>query len=133
MRKILSILTARWFITLIGVLLLSTILWFVGPLFAFNDVRPLDSASLIRVVAIAALLVIWAFAVAWSIVRSRSANARLVDDMAQQAPASGGGGGGGDRDHPRPADLEGADRACAAPAWAARAAVAGCTSCPGTS
>lgn len=88
MRKILSILTARWFVTLIGVLLLAAILWFVGPLFAFADARPLES-ELVRVAVIAALLVIWAFAVAWSIVRSRNANARLVDDMAQQGTAPG--------------------------------------------
>ena len=29
MRKIISVLTARWFVTLIGVLLLATIVWFV--------------------------------------------------------------------------------------------------------
>ncbi|WP_343716576.1 type VI secretion system membrane subunit TssM, partial [Inquilinus sp.] len=88
MRKILSILTARWFVTLIGVLLLAAIVWFVGPLFAFDTVRPLES-ELVRVAVIAALLVIWAFAIAWSIVRSRNANARLVDDMAQEAASPG--------------------------------------------
>ena len=89
MRKILSVLTARWFVTLIGVLLLAAIIWFAGPLLGFGDARPLDS-ELVRVVVIAVLLVIWAFAVAWSIVRSRNANARLVDDMAQEAAATPG-------------------------------------------
>lgn len=90
MRKILSVLTARWFVTLIGVLLLATIVWFVGPLIAVAEVRPLEKA-LIRVVVIAAMLVIWAFAIAWSIVRSRSANAKLVDDMAAAQAADTGG------------------------------------------
>ena len=90
MRKILSVLTARWFVTLIGVLLLATIVWFVGPLIAVADARPLDD-ELTRVIVIAVMLVIWAFAIAWSIARSRGANARLVDDMAAaQSPADPG-------------------------------------------
>ncbi|MFE0752568.1 type VI secretion system membrane subunit TssM [Inquilinus sp. NPDC058860] len=83
MRKVLAILTARWFVSLVGVLLLSAIVWFVGPLIAVAEVRPLETA-LARVVTIAAMLVIWSFATAWSIVRNRQANARLVDEMSRQ-------------------------------------------------
>ncbi|WP_342238652.1 type VI secretion system membrane subunit TssM [Inquilinus sp. OTU3971] len=87
MRKIVSILTARWFVSLVGVLLLSTIIWFVGPLIAVAEVRPLEDA-LIRVVIIAAMLVLWALVIAWSAVRSQRANAKLVDEVAADDAAA---------------------------------------------
>jgi type VI secretion system protein ImpL len=87
MRKIVSILTARWFVSLVGVLLLSTIIWFVGPLIAVAEVRPIEDA-LVRVVIIAAMLVLWALAIAWSAMRSQRANTKLVDAVAAEQSAA---------------------------------------------
>jgi len=49
-KAILSVLTARWFVTLIGAIILALVVWFVGPLIAVGNVRPLDS-EIIRLIA----------------------------------------------------------------------------------
>ena len=54
--KIINVLKARWFITLIGALILSLLIWFVGPLIAVAEVRPLES-DLIRFISVIVLLV----------------------------------------------------------------------------
>jgi type VI secretion system protein ImpL len=55
-------LKSRWFLTLIGVVLLCLLLWFAGPYFAFADARPLVSAA---ARAIAMLIVVLAWALIW--------------------------------------------------------------------
>jgi type VI secretion system protein ImpL len=59
-----SILKSRWFLTLIGVLLLCLLIWFAGPYFAFADVKPLASA-VGRLVAILIVVLIWALVWQW--------------------------------------------------------------------
>jgi len=57
-------LKSRWFLTLLGVVLLCLLLWFAGPYFAFADARPLASA-LGRLVAILIVVLAWALVWQW--------------------------------------------------------------------
>ena len=54
MKRVLAILRERWFLTLVGALLLAALVWFIGPLVAVSDYRPLagDTVRLVCVVVI---------------------------------------------------------------------------------
>ena len=56
-KAILSVLTARWFVTLIGAIILALVVWFVGPLIAIGNVRPLDS-EIIRLIVVLVIVLI---------------------------------------------------------------------------
>jgi type VI secretion system protein ImpL len=49
---------SRWFRTLLGVLALSLLIWFFGPLIGIGQAHPFDS-ELVRIIAVVALLVVW--------------------------------------------------------------------------
>ncbi|WP_322047511.1 type VI secretion system membrane subunit TssM [Paraburkholderia sp. J67] len=53
--KKLSFLWSRWFLALLGLLVLALLIWFIGPFVAFGGLKPLASVGL-RVVVIALLL-----------------------------------------------------------------------------
>ena len=42
MRVILKLFLNRWVLTLLGLIALSLLVWFVGPLFAFASYKPLE-------------------------------------------------------------------------------------------
>ncbi|MBV8909489.1 MAG: type VI secretion system membrane subunit TssM, partial [Gammaproteobacteria bacterium] len=65
-------LKSRWFLTLIGIVLLCLLLWFAGPYFAFADARPLVSPA---ARAIAMLIVVLAWALVWQWKSWRAARA----------------------------------------------------------
>ena len=79
-------LTARWFISLIGVALLSLLIWFVGPLIAIADVRPLDS-EWTRLAVIGGIFLLWAIFVFIGWLRARKANQQLAASIASAASA----------------------------------------------
>jgi len=58
MKRILGILTAKWFITLLGAIALSLIVWFIGPLIAVADSRPLDS-EIVRLIVVMGIVFVW--------------------------------------------------------------------------
>jgi type VI secretion system protein ImpL len=85
-KRILSALTARWFVTLIGAIILALVVWFVGPLIAVGDVRPLDS-EVVRLIVVLVILVIWGL---WNIIallRTKKTNEQLVQGIAQKSAA----------------------------------------------
>jgi len=55
-RAIMSVLFSGWFLSLIGAIVLSLLVWFVGPLIAIAEARPLD-ADWVRMVVILVILV----------------------------------------------------------------------------
>lgn len=84
LRFIWGVLTARWLWTLIGLALLSLIIWIFGPLVSVGQARPFESET-VRVVLIALLVGAWLL---WLIVRQRRAiraNRMFVAEIA--APA----------------------------------------------
>jgi type VI secretion system protein ImpL len=58
MKRFFNFLTAKWFVTLVGAIALSLVVWFIGPLIAVGEFRPFDS-DLGRMIAIMAILVVW--------------------------------------------------------------------------
>jgi len=52
-----SLLKKRWFLILLGLVLLALFIWYAGPYFAFADFRPLESPTA-RLIAIALVVVV---------------------------------------------------------------------------
>ena len=73
--------TSRWFITLIGVIAVSLLVWFVGPLIAVADYKPM-AADWVRMLIIVVLLLCWAGSNMYRLSKSRSNDRHLADGMA---------------------------------------------------
>ncbi|MES2072920.1 MAG: type VI secretion system membrane subunit TssM [Pseudomonadota bacterium] len=88
MKRFFSWLLKPWVLSLLGVILLSLILWFEGPLLAFNGSEPFASEN-VRWTFIFIFFAIWAIYFLWKFVAARIANARLMKSVAgedQPAP-----------------------------------------------
>jgi type VI secretion system protein ImpL len=78
----------RLLFSLLGLAALVALVWFAGPLLSFGGSAPLDS-ELRRLLLVAALVALWACAVAWRVVALRRAERRLAEGLtaAPAAPA----------------------------------------------
>jgi type VI secretion system protein ImpL len=93
-KKVLSLLKSGWFIALVGLLLLSLLIWLGGPYLGIGDSQPLAS-PVTRLVVIIVLLVIWGVVLQIQQMRLRSKTAQMSGDLAHQdggaaAPAPAG-------------------------------------------
>ncbi|MFO1049127.1 MAG: type VI secretion system membrane subunit TssM [Geminicoccaceae bacterium] len=93
LKSLLAILTARWFWTLLGSLLLAALIWFFGDLLALGELRPFESDTA-KLVGILVVAVLWGLSNLFTQLRARRRNAGLVAELA--APAA----------RPDPADAE---------------------------
>ena len=85
LRFLWAVLTSRWLWTLIGLALLSLVIWVFGPIVRVGDVRTFRRAENVRIVIIALLVIFWLI---WLIVAQRRAiraNRMFVAEIA--APA----------------------------------------------
>lgn len=80
MKALIDVLKARWFLTLLGTILLALIIWFFGPLFAFADVRPLAS-EIVRFVVVMLLFIVWGLTNLFSVMRAKKAESGLMKDL----------------------------------------------------
>lgn len=80
MKRLFSWLLKRWVLSLLGVLLLSILLWFEGPLLAFNGKVPL-AASSVRWTLILLFLLVWAGYFLRLEIIARLANRRLMASL----------------------------------------------------
>ena len=92
-----QVLTSRWLLTLVGVILLCLLIWFAGPYLAFADAKPFASATG-RLVAILVVFVIWALAWQWRQWRASRATSALAaaastPAASERTPAGGAVGG----------------------------------------
>jgi len=71
----------RWVFSIIGLLLLSLLIWFVGPLIAIGGWEPLASTEA-RLIAILVVVVLWAIKTIWSVLRAAKNNAQVVNALA---------------------------------------------------
>ena len=78
--KFLRFLVHPLFLALLGVIALSALVWYVGPLIAIGESRPLDP-TWIRVTVIAVLFGLLLLRVIFRVWSQRRANAALVDGM----------------------------------------------------
>jgi type VI secretion system protein ImpL len=90
MKKLAGTLKAPQWLTLAGVLALLVVVWFEGPLFAFDGHAPLESTRG-RWVAMAALLAAWALAWGMRLGAARLVNLRFVSGVAGQGQAAAAG------------------------------------------
>ena len=87
MKKFLNFVFHPMMLTLVGVLALSAIVWWVGPLIAIGQARPLDP-EWIRVTVIAVLFLLWALRLAFGLWKQKRSNAALVDGMTKGPSSS---------------------------------------------
>src|SRR6185295_15227175 len=65
-----SFVKRRWFLLLLGFLLLAVFIWYAGPYFAFGTYQPLEP-EIARLITIALVVVAWAV---WALVKRLRAN-----------------------------------------------------------
>ncbi len=70
----------RWVFSVLGLLLVALLIWFVGPLIAIGGWEPLASSES-RLLAILVVFVLWAIKTIWSIVRAAQNNAQVVNAL----------------------------------------------------
>jgi type VI secretion system protein ImpL len=93
----LSIFKQKWFLALIGVVLLSLILWFLGPYVAFAEHRPFESI-IGRLIGVLVLVICWAVWLQIRSLRAQRSNSQLATAVASQSAASGGAQGAAQRE-----------------------------------
>ncbi len=84
-RKILGLIFNRWTLAILGLAAVSLIIWYVGPLIAIAEHRPLESA-VVRWVLIGLVIAIYFGRIVWKFLRAKVANTRLFDSLLKQTP-----------------------------------------------
>ncbi len=86
MKKILGLIFNRLTLTILGLVAISALIWFVGPLIAFADYYPLAS-DMHRIIFIAVIIIFYIGKLIWEFIKSRNLNVRFMEGLLQQAPA----------------------------------------------
>ncbi len=81
MKRVFRFLARRWVITLIGLLALSLLIWFAGPLVSIADRVPL-AGVLERIIAILVVFLLWALNLLRRHLLARRADSQLVEGLA---------------------------------------------------
>ncbi len=87
----LALLKNRWFLALLGLLLLALILWFGGPYVSIAEFKPLDGV-VGRLIAILLLVGIYVLVIVMGQLRSKKASQKLAAGVAKQEVGSAAGG-----------------------------------------
>jgi type VI secretion system protein ImpL len=87
MKKLLQFLFHPFLLALVGVLALSALIWWVGPLIAIGEKRPFDP-EWVRILIIALLFALLLVRTIWGIWQRKRTNAALVDGMAKGPSSS---------------------------------------------
>jgi type VI secretion system protein ImpL len=88
--KLLALFKSRLFITLVGLLLLSLLIWFGGPYLGFGESQPLAS-PIVRLLVIIVIVVIWAVWLQVQQMRVRGKAKQMASDLSEQGAPAGGG------------------------------------------
>lgn len=106
MGKFLALLKSRLFITLLGLLLLSLLIWFGGPYLGIGDSQPLSS-PVVRLLVIIVILVGWLVGLQVAQMRARGKARQMADDMGGNDAGPLPGGSRDDRAASERAQLQG--------------------------
>ncbi len=79
-----AFLKSRVFLVALGFILLALFIWYAGPLFAFGELRPLESTTG-RLIAIAVVVLVWVGAQVLKRMRANRASDKLVAAVVQQS------------------------------------------------
>ncbi|WP_415891637.1 type VI secretion system membrane subunit TssM [Neptuniibacter sp. PT8_73] len=80
MKKIVSFVTNKWFLQLLGLVCVALLIWFVGPLIAIADTYFLSS-DFARLLAIVIVIALWGANVARLHWQSKKKNERLMENL----------------------------------------------------
>lgn len=83
MKKVIKILFNRWILAIIGLTGLSALIWFLGPLIAFAEYRPLES-EFARYYFIGFIISFYIGKIIWEFIKSKKLNTRLMEGLLQQ-------------------------------------------------
>ncbi len=83
MKKIAAIFSNRWVIGALGILALSLLIWFGGPLLGFGDSRPLES-GLSRILFIGFFVALWVIIELVRLIRSRRAAKKIGEGLVEE-------------------------------------------------
>jgi len=83
MKKIFKFLFNRWTFAILGLVAIGLLIWFVGPLIALADYRPLESST-IRIILITLIVGIYVGKLIWQFIKARNLNTQLVEGLLRQ-------------------------------------------------
>lgn len=83
MKKVLGILFNRWTLTMLGLIAISMLIWYAGPLIAFADYVPLESETN-RVILVALVIGFYTAKIIWVFIKSKNLNMRFMEGLLQQ-------------------------------------------------
>ncbi len=89
MKNVLAIFKKRWFLSLLGVVALAFLIWFVGPLVALAGYEPLAS-EFVRLLLIMVLVVAWGLNNLRVQMQEKKANAEIMEGITETAGAEAG-------------------------------------------
>ncbi|VAW69194.1 IcmF-related protein [hydrothermal vent metagenome] len=86
MKRLIQILTQKWFISAIGITALIILIWFGGPYLGIGDSRPLGS-PFNRLLALLAVIVVWGLNNFRLRFKATQANSEMIDNLISAPPA----------------------------------------------
>ncbi len=81
MKSIITFFQQKWVIQLLGIIAVSLLIWFVGPLIAIAGNTPLES-DLVRLIVILVIFLIWGLIILLTQLKVNKKNAQMVNDLA---------------------------------------------------
>ena len=88
MKKLISLVFNRWVMALLGLCAVGVLIWFVGPLLAIAQYRPLES-ELSRTTLISIIVFLYVAKLLWKVVKAKRANAGLMEGLIKQVGQQG--------------------------------------------
>ena len=79
----------RWVVSVLALIVLALLIWFVGPLIAFAGWAPLDNPDA-RWMTIILIASVWLIKAVWGVIQARRTNAQMVEGLAT-SPLGGAG------------------------------------------
>ncbi|WP_102794739.1 type VI secretion system membrane subunit TssM [Bowmanella denitrificans] len=84
LKKMFSWLTNRWVLSVLGLVILCLVIWYVGQILAFGDWMPLADDGT-RGLFIALVVLVWAVIQLLKVVRQKKANQQIIQGMSSSA------------------------------------------------
>ncbi len=96
MKRLFRFVFNRWTMALVGLIAISLLIWFVGPLLAIAEYRPLEPEN-IRFIVIALVVLFYVGKQVWEVIKAKTLNTRLMEGLLHRSPP------------PQPGDSPGAE------------------------
>jgi type VI secretion system protein ImpL len=86
MKRIFRLIFNRFVISVLGIILLALLIWFIGPLIAVAGFEPLAEPT-VRMIVILVVFLIWGIRNLWVALRAKKTNTQVIEELGQ-APAA---------------------------------------------